>query len=58
MNDGIIALPTVTIPIDEYEYYIRRDEQLSIIESMIEKDGYIGPKDIMTILHRGGDACD
>lgn len=50
--------PLVSIPVDDYEYYIRRDEQLSIIESMIEKDGYIGPKDIMTILRRGGDACD
>ena len=50
--------PLVSIPVDDYEYYIRRDEQLSIIESMIEKDGYISPKDIMTILRRGGDVCD
>lgn len=50
--------PLVSISVDDYEYYIRRDEQLSIIELMIEKDGYISPKDIMTILRRGGDACD
>ncbi|MDY4835461.1 MAG: hypothetical protein SO181_10015 [Frisingicoccus sp.] len=50
--------PLVSISVDDYEYYIRRDEQLSIIELMMEKDGYISPKDIMTILHRGGDACD
>lgn len=50
--------PLVSMPVDDYEYYIRRDERLSIIESMIEKDEYISPKDIMTILRRGGDACD
>lgn len=50
--------PLVSISVDDYEYYIRRDEQLSIIELMMKKDGYISPKDIMTILHRDGDTCD
>lgn len=50
MNDGIIALPTVTIPIDEYEYYVRRDEQIRILVDLVRKNTFIGLTDMFAIL--------
>lgn len=50
MNDGIIALPTVTIPIDEYEYYVRRDEQIRILVDLVRRNTFIGLGDMLAIL--------
>lgn len=50
MNDGIIALSTVTIPIDEYEYYVRRDEQIRILVDLVRRNTFIGLGDMLAIL--------
>lgn len=50
MNDEIIMLPTVTLPIDEYEYYVRRDEQIRILTDLVRKNTFIGLADMFAIL--------
>lgn len=51
LNDEIIMLPTVTLPIDEYEYYVRRDEQIRILTDLAKKDKFIGLNDMFVILN-------
>lgn len=51
LNDEITMLPTVTLPIDEYEYYVRRDEQIRILTDLAKKDKFIGLNDMFVILN-------
>lgn len=48
---GLFDIPTVTIPIKEYETLIRESEQVAIIKGLLVKSEYISTGDLRVILN-------